>query len=43
MPVGSARLRRQHHLRLRGEFYSRADTIAILDLYAELAEPVAAG
>jgi len=25
------------------EFYSRADAIAILDLYAELAEPVAAG
>ena len=26
-----------------GEFYSRADAIAILDLYAELAEPVSAG
>jgi hypothetical protein len=25
------------------EFYSRADAIAILDLYAELAEPAAAG
>ena len=26
-----------------GEFYSRADAIAILDLYAALAEPIAAG